>query len=66
MHNKEQDLQEFKPEIKSVLENEIVKQYYLMRGNFESSFDDDVQLQSAIKILQNMEEYNTLLAKSVK
>ncbi len=65
-HNKEHDLQEFEDEIKGVLEDGIVEQYYLMKGNFEASFKNDIQIQSAIKILQNTEEYNTLLARSVK
>lgn len=63
-HNKEKDLVEFADEVKSVLEDRIVEQYYLMRGNFESAFDDDVQLQKAIEVLHNNQEYNSLLAVS--
>lgn len=66
MHNKEQDLIEFSSELKSVLEERIVDQYYLMKGNFEASFDNDVQLQAAIKLLQDSEKYNSLLKVSAE
>ena len=66
MHNKEQDLKEFASQIKSILEKRIVDQYYLMRGNYEASFDDDVQVQSAIKILHDPEQYNGLLTVSAE
>lgn len=66
MHNKEQDLKEFASEIKSILETRIVVQYYLLRGKFEASFDDDVQVQSAIKILHDPEQYNSLLTVSAE
>lgn len=66
MHNKEQDLQEFSSEIKSLLEERIVDQYYLMKGNFEASFDNDVQVQAAIKLLQDSEKYNSLLKVSAE
>ena len=66
MHNKEQDLKEFASELKSILEESIVDKYYLMRGNFEATFDDDVQVQSAIKILQDSARYNSLLSASVE
>ena len=66
MHNKEQDLKEFASELKSILEESIVDKYYLMRGNFEATFDDDVQVQSAIKILQDSVRYNSLLSASVE
>lgn len=66
MHNKEHDLKEFSSEIKSVLEDRIVDQYYLMRGRHEASFDDDTQLQAAIKLLQDSEKYNGLLKVSAE
>jgi carboxyl-terminal processing protease len=64
MHNKEHDLKEFSSEIKSILEERIVDQYYLMRGNYEASFDNDDQLQAAIDLLQDTEKYNGLLKAS--
>ncbi len=60
-HNKEYDLKAFSEEIKSVLEERIVEHYYLMKGNFEASFDDDKQVRAAIDILNNQAEYNSIL-----
>ena len=65
-HNKEHDLIEFSSEIKSVLEEQIVEHYYLMKGNFESSFEHDTQVQAAIKLLDDTNEYNNLLIASTK
>ncbi len=63
-HNKEHDLKEFSNEIKSLLEERIAEHYYLMDGNFETSFDNDNQVSAAIDILNNQEEYNSLLGKA--
>lgn len=65
-HNKEKDLIEFSPEVKSLLERQIVENYYLMKGNFEASFKHDVQVQSAIELLQDSVRYNELLTASNK
>lgn len=65
-HNKEHDLKEFSSEISSVLEDRIVDQYYLMRGNYEASFDNDSQVQAAIKLLQDAEKYHSLLNAPAK
>ena len=60
-HNKEKDLQKFKEEIKIFLKEEIVTRYYLTDGSVESSFENDLQLQAAIKVLDEPDEYNALL-----
>jgi carboxyl-terminal processing protease len=60
-HNKEHDLREFSDEIKSELEVRISEHYYLMNGNFEASFEHDNQVSAAVEILNNQEEYNSLL-----
>jgi carboxyl-terminal processing protease len=65
MHNKERDLMEFSEEIKNVLEDRICQHYHLIKGMYESSFDDDPQLQSAIEVLSTPEDYNNLLAKNI-
>jgi carboxyl-terminal processing protease len=62
-HSKDKDLQKFKTEIKSVLEEEIATRYYLNQGVIESSFDKDPQLIEAIRILENAETYDELLAR---
>ena len=66
MHDKEHDLKEFSEEIKSAIEVGIAEQYYLMKGNYEVSFDDDLQVQSAVEILHDTERYNKLLSVSAE
>ncbi|MEM9674449.1 MAG: S41 family peptidase [Bacteroidota bacterium] len=60
-HNKEQDLEKFKDEIKELLEEEIAARYHLSDGKIEASFDDDVVLQEAISVLNDPTRYNQLL-----
>ncbi len=60
-HNKEKDLKEFESEIRTLLEGRIAETYYLMKGSFESSFDDDVQLKAAIDVLNDPERFRELL-----
>ncbi len=60
-HNKAFDLVKFKAQIKSMLEEEIVSRYYLQDGMIETSFDDDLDIQESVRILNNTEEYNKTL-----
>jgi carboxyl-terminal processing protease len=61
-HNKENDLNTFKEEIKEMLEEEIVSRYYLQKGIVEASFDDDEDIQAALKVLDNRAEYSKILS----
>lgn len=60
-HSKEQDLQTYKEEIREVLEQNIVSRYYYERGALEAGFDDDVDIQTAVKLLNNPVEYASIL-----
>ena len=60
-HNKEQDLQLFKEEIKQLLENEIIGHYYLEKGQTEHNFRYDAELLAAIEVLNNTDKYNKIL-----
>ncbi|HEX8530133.1 MAG TPA: S41 family peptidase [Cytophagales bacterium] len=60
-HNKDSDLQKFKPELKEMLEQEIVSRYYLQKGFVEASFDDDVDVRAAVDVLNNNGRYAQLL-----
>jgi carboxyl-terminal processing protease len=62
LHNKEQDLQTFKQEIKILLEQEIASRYFFQRGMIESTFDVDNDIQAAISILGDTSLYNSILA----
>ena len=63
-HNKEQDLQEFRAEIMNQLNIRIAEQYYLSEGSYSTSLKEDVQLQEAIRALNNREDYNKILARA--
>jgi carboxyl-terminal processing protease len=62
-HNKEKDLVKFKDEIKAILEEEITSRYYFNKGLIEASFDNDPQIIEAVKVLNDQDRYNKLLAK---
>jgi carboxyl-terminal processing protease len=60
-HNKDNDLQLYKAEIKNLLEDEIVKHYYLEKGMKEASFRKDVEVLSALELFKDMNRYQGLL-----
>lgn len=59
--SKERDLEKFKPEMKALLENEIVSRYYYQRGRAEHAFNDDKYMTEVFKLFQNLPQYNTIL-----
>jgi hypothetical protein len=59
--SKERDLEKFKEEIKTMLENEIVSRYYFQKGRAEDAFRTDQYIAKSIEILK--QGYN-LLSKS--
>ena len=59
--NKANDLQRFTPEIKEILESEIVSRYYYEKGRTEASFDDDPNIQAAVAVLNDPNRYAALL-----
>jgi carboxyl-terminal processing protease len=63
--SKENDLDEHKDEIKEYLEEEIVTFYYLDKGAIEASFDFDPHVKAAVQVLNNQEEYNSILEGSI-
>lgn len=62
-HNLERDFDNFKKDICTLVEMEIVKRYYYQRGTVESSLRDDPDLLKAVEILHAPEEYNQILGK---
>jgi carboxyl-terminal processing protease len=61
--SKERDLEKFKPEIKTLLENEIVSRYYFQKGRAIYSFREDNFVKKAMEILSDTKQYNTILGK---
>lgn len=60
-HDKKQDLDKHKDEIKDLLEGEIVSRYYYMRGRAQHNLRTDKQLDKALALLQQKAEYSALL-----
>lgn len=61
--SKARDLDKFKPEIKEMIENEIVSRYYFQKGRAENAFKYDDFVSKSIEILKNTSEYNKILKK---
>lgn len=60
-HNKDNDLQLGKAEIKGILEEEIIKHYYLEKGAREAAFADDVEVKEALAVLKDPKRYAEIL-----
>lgn len=61
--SKERDLEKFKKQILSILENEIVSRYYYQSGRAQHSLNDDEFIVAAQKLFTNLSEYHTILGK---
>ena len=62
-HSKDADLNTFKNEVKTLLEQEIVGHYYLQKGIQEASFATDPEMKSALDVFKDMGQYNALLKR---
>ncbi|QRR02910.1 S41 family peptidase [Dyadobacter sandarakinus] len=62
-HSKVNDLQIYKPEIKQILEEEIIKHYYLEKGMREASFNEDAEIKAALALFKEPGRYNEILKK---
>jgi carboxyl-terminal processing protease len=60
-HNLDQDLKMFKSEITDLLEDEIVSRYFYENGAIAYTIQNDEQVLKARDILNNKEEYNSIL-----
>jgi len=49
----DKDIQEFKPEIKEMLEDEIVSRYYYQKGAIRAAIGDDQTIAKALEVLKN-------------
>ena len=58
---KSTDLEQFKDEIKEVLEEEILSRYYFEAGIIESSFSYDPDILEAVKLFRAKGRYTELL-----
>lgn len=60
-NSKASDLMNFKAELKSILEQEIVLHYYLQKGVREYTFARDPEIEQALKLFKDMPRYNAIL-----
>lgn len=60
-HNKQEDLQKNKAEIKEMIENEIVSRYYFEKGRTENEFLFDKDVKKAIEALSNKAVYTSII-----
>jgi carboxyl-terminal processing protease len=65
-HDKNKDIQTFRPEIEQLLTEEIVSRYYYQGGRIAYSLRFDKQVQSAMKLLQDKAKYTAILDGSFK
>lgn len=61
--DKKNDLIKFKEEIKDILLSEIVVRYYYQKGRIVSLLQSDTEVEKAINLLSNQQEYNKILGK---
>jgi carboxyl-terminal processing protease len=60
-HDKGKDLQTFKSEIIRLLYQEIANRYYYQKGRIQASLIDDPELGKAVEVLNNPQQYGSLL-----
>ncbi len=60
-HNKQADLQKYKDEIRTLLEEEIASRYYFQKGRLESYIKSDTEVAEAIRILNDNTKYKAIL-----
>ena len=59
--NKNDDLQKHKNSIKEILTAEILSRYYYQKGRIKAGLNFDVEVEKAIEILNDREQYNEIL-----
>lgn len=64
-HNIAKDLDYNKNQIKKILANDIVAAYYYQAGAIENSLRGDKQMEEAVRIINNPEEYWKILGRNV-
>lgn len=63
-HNLDRDFDKFKKDIRRLMAQEIVKRYYYQAGALEEGLKDDEDLERALSLLDNEQEYRQILSNS--
>lgn len=61
-HDRDEDLQTFKDEIKMLLEQEIAGRYFYEKGIIEATFEEDPDIRAAISVLEDSIRYHQILS----
>ena len=61
--DKSNDLIKFKDDIKDILLSEIVVRYHYQKGRIEALLQSDAEIEEAVKLLLNPNQYNKILSK---
>lgn len=65
LHNKKEDLEKFKEEIKELLKQEIVSRYYFQKGRLEAYLSFDQEVNKALEILKDTTTYYGVLKGNI-
>ncbi|MCK4360389.1 MAG: peptidase S41, partial [Bacteroidales bacterium] len=60
-HDKDEDLNKYKDQIKELLKIEIVSRYYYQKGKIIASIANDPEIKEAMEILENKTLYESIL-----
>lgn len=63
MHDKQADLEEYKQEIKELLQDEIASRYYYQKGRIETSFSTDPEILKALEALKDKAIFDSYMNK---
>ncbi|NOQ26435.1 MAG: PDZ domain-containing protein [Bacteroidales bacterium] len=62
INDKKTDLESFKPEVMKFLRSEIVGRYYYEDGQIQTNLKGDIQLDKAVEILKDQNQYKSILS----
>lgn len=62
-HNLEREMDKSEKDIRKIIAQELMKRYYFQAGAVEESLKDDMDVEKAISVLNNKDEYKKILGK---
>ena len=62
-HNLDKDMDKHQKDIRRLMAQEVVKRYYYQSGAVEESLKNDEDVEKAIELLNDTNEYNKILGK---
>ena len=65
-HDKQEDVEKNREEISKIIEQEIVSRYYFQSGKIEASFQNDLEIQKALEVLEKPSVVSDILNGTFK